>query len=177
LNRLVENLLDMTRLESGLIKPRVDWCDVRDLINAAVAETSAELAHYTLDITAPPGMLLIKIDFALMEQVLTNLLINAALYTPEGSTIQIKASSERGHCVIEVADNGPGLPPDALERIFDKFFRVPGSKTGGTGLGLSIARGFVQAHNGTIAAENRAGGGLKFVVRIPLEEVPGSGAG
>ncbi len=172
LNRLVENLLDMTRLESGLIRPRLEWCDVRDLINSAVAKTAAELSGFTVAVDTPADILLIRIDFALMEQVLTNLLLNASFYTPPGSEIQVRASGDGTECEIAVADNGPGLPGDVLEKVFDKFFRVPGSRTGGTGLGLSIARGFVEAHRGTIRAENRPGGGLKFVIRLPLEKYP-----
>ena len=172
LNRLVENLLDMTRLESGLIRPKLDWCDVRDLINSAVAKTAAELSGYRLTIDTPAEILLLRIDFGLMEQVLTNLLVNASFYTPAGSEILVRATADGNECEITVADNGPGLPADALEKVFDKFFRVPGSKTGGTGLGLSIARGFVEAHRGTIRAENRSGGGLRFVIRLPLEKYP-----
>jgi two-component system, OmpR family, sensor histidine kinase KdpD len=168
LNRLVENLLDMTRLESGLFAPKKDWCDVRDLFNSAIAKTSRELKACRVTIEVPSEIPLIKLDFALMEQVLTNLLINASLYTPRGSEITLKASTGAGECILEVSDNGPGLPSDALERIFDKFFRVPGSKTGGTGLGLSIARGFVEAQKGSIRAENRPGGGLSFIIRLPL---------
>jgi two-component system sensor histidine kinase KdpD len=172
LNRLVENLLDMTRLESGLIRPKLEWCDVRDLINSAVAKTAAELSGFRVGIDTPGDILLIRIDFALMEQVLTNLLLNASFYTPAGSEILVRAAGDGNECEITVADNGPGLPPDALEKVFDKFFRVPGSRTGGTGLGLSIARGFVEAHRGTIKAENRPGGGLRFVIRLPLEKYP-----
>jgi len=123
-------------------------------------------------IDTPSDILLVRIDFALMEQVLTNLLLNASLYTPAGSEIRVHASGDGNECEISIADNGPGLPPDVLEKVFDKFFRVPGSKTGGTGLGLSIARGFVEAHRGTIRAENRPGGGLRFVIRLPLEKYP-----
>jgi two-component system sensor histidine kinase KdpD len=162
----------MTRLESGLIRPKLEWCDVRDLINSAVAKTASELSGFRLVIDTPSDILLIKIDFALIEQVLTNLLLNASFYTPPGSEIFVRARAEGAECEITVADSGPGLPANALEKVFDKFFRVPGSKTGGTGLGLSIARGFVDAHRGTIKAENRAGGGLRFVIRLPLEKSP-----
>ncbi|HTR99352.1 MAG TPA: sensor histidine kinase KdpD [Bacteroidota bacterium] len=172
LNRLVENLLDMTRLESGLIRPKLDWCDLADLVNSALSRTKQELAGFRLEVNIPADIVLLKIDFALMEQVLTNLLLNASLYTPAGSTIGIRAGSEGNECVIEVEDNGPGLPPEVLEKVFDKFFRAPGSRTGGTGLGLSIARGFVEAHRGTIRAENRPAGGLKFIIRLPLERYP-----
>ncbi len=169
LNRLIENLLDITRLESGLIQPQRDWCDVRDLINAAVKKLNAELASHNLSVSVAPDMPLIKIDFGLMEQVIANLLHNATAYTPAGSTIQICASAQDGNGVITIADNGPGLPAEALGRVFEKFYRVRSAKAGGLGLGLSIARGFVEAHKGTIAVENRAEGGAQFTIRLPLE--------
>jgi two-component system sensor histidine kinase KdpD len=169
LNRLIENLLDMTRLESGLLQPQRDWCDVRDLINAAVKKLNAELAGHTLSVSVSPDMPLLKIDFGLMEQALANLLHNAAVYAPAGSAIQVCASVQDGNGVITIADNGPGLPVEALPRVFEKFYRVRGTHAGGLGLGLSIVRGFVEAHKGTITVENRAAGGAQFTIRLPLE--------
>ncbi|MGH7455317.1 MAG: GAF domain-containing sensor histidine kinase, partial [bacterium] len=169
LNRLIENLLDMTRLESGLIQPKRDWCDVHDLINTAVKKLGAELTGHSLSVSVSPDMPLLKIDFGLMEQALANLLHNAAVYTPAGSTIQICALAQDENGVITIADNGPGLPAEALSRVFEKFYRVRSAKAGGLGLGLSIARGFVEAHKGTIAVENRAEGGAQFTIRLPLE--------
>lgn len=146
LNRLIENLLDMTRLESGLIQPKRDWCDVHDLINTAVKKLGAELAGHSLSVNVSPDMPLLKIDFGLMEQALANLLHNAAVYTPAGSTIQICALAQDGNGVITIADNGPGLPAEALSRIFEKFYRVRGAKAGGLGLGLSILRAALSKH-------------------------------
>jgi two-component system sensor histidine kinase KdpD len=111
---------------------------------------------------------LVKMDFGLMEQALSNLLYNAAVYTPSGTSILVDANVEGGDCVISVADNGPGLTQDVLPKVFDKFYRAPGAKTGGTGLGLPIVKGFVEAHGGTISARNRSAGGSEFVIRIPL---------
>jgi two-component system sensor histidine kinase KdpD len=102
-----------------------------------------------------------------MEQVLSNLLNNAADYTPPGTAISIGAEVTEGEWTMSVADDGPGFPKEALGKVFDKFFRVEGSKTGGTGLGLAIARGFVEAHGGTIGVENRPGGGARFTIRLP----------
>jgi two-component system sensor histidine kinase KdpD len=172
MNRLVENLLDMTRLESGLIRPKLDWCDVGDLIRTAARKMEKELSGHTLRIDAAPELPLVKIDFALMEQVMTNLLLNAAVYTPAGSEILIGAGREGDECVITVSDRGPGFQPGELDKIFEKFYRLPGSRAGGTGLGLSIARGFVEAHKGTIVAENHAGGGARFVIRLPIDVQP-----
>jgi two-component system sensor histidine kinase KdpD len=105
----------------------------------------------------------------LIEQVCTNLLHNASLYTPPGTVIAIDASIYENELLLTIHDNGPGFPADAQKRIFDKFYRVPGTRTGGTGLGLSIVRGFVEAHKGTITASNKPSGGAQFVIRIPVE--------
>jgi two-component system sensor histidine kinase KdpD len=175
LNRLVENLLDMTRLESGLIQPKLDWCDMNDLINTTTRKLGKELEHHRMEVDVSPEVDLLKMDFALMEQVLTNLLLNASHYTPAGSEIKIGCTRDGNQCVITVADNGPGLPPGSEEKIFEKFYRLPGAQAGGTGLGLSIAKGFVEAHKGTIKAERREGGGTRFTIRIPLQSLPAQG--
>lgn len=171
LNRLIDNLLDMTRLESGRIKPAIDWCDLNDLINTALQKLGTELSKHKIDVEVSPDMPLVRLDFVLMEQVITNLLYNASLYTQPDSSIRIQAFINGQECVIVISDNGPGFPPGAIPRIFEKFYRVPGSKAGGTGLGLSIAQGFVSAHNGTIKVENREGGGAKFTVELPMQSV------
>jgi two-component system sensor histidine kinase KdpD len=169
LNRLIENLLDMARLESGRLTPTFDWCDVNDLVNTAVRKLSHELSSHVVAIDVPSDMPLVKMDFALMEQVITNLLHNACLYTPAGSTVQIRTFVEDQKCVIAISDNGSGFPKEVLPRVFDKFYRVPGSVAGGTGLGLSIVRGFVEAHKGTIQVDNRESGGARFTIRVPLQ--------
>lgn len=173
LDRIVQNLLDMTRIESGIISPRLDWCDIRDLINSTVRKMHEELALHTLSIAIPQEMPLVKLDFGLMEQTLTNLLHNASIYTPDRSSIWITARLDGEVCEITVEDDGPGLPGDAVKRVFEKFYRVPGTRTGGTGLGLSIAKGFVQAHDGTLTAEHRTGGGARFVLRLPVNGTSG----
>ncbi|MFZ4620621.1 MAG: ATP-binding protein [Bacteroidota bacterium] len=169
LNRLVENLLDMTRLESGQLAPRLDWCDVNDLFRTSAQKIKKELSGHSVSIVVPESMPLIRLDFGLMEQVLVNLLYNASLYTPAGSTISVSARMEEKHCLVTVSDNGPGFPKDALQHLFNKFYRVPGSRTGGTGLGLSIVKGYVEAHKGTIIAANRSAGGAEFIITIPTE--------
>jgi two-component system, OmpR family, sensor histidine kinase KdpD len=175
LNRLIGNLLDMTRLETGRLAPALDWCEVRDIVKSAADKLARELSGHTLAIDVPAGIPLVKVDFGLIEQVLVNLLHNASTYTPAGSTIWVRARAEGKECVIVVSDNGPGLPKEALTRLFEKFYRVPGTRAGGSGLGLSIARGFVEAHGGTISAGNREGGGAEFTIRLPLEERKTSG--
>ena len=177
LNRLVENLLDMTRLESGLIKPKLDWCDVRDVVNAAVQKVSEEIGAHSIHVDIPEDFPLLKLDFGLMEQALVNLLYNAILYTPSDTTIHIHVHSSDERVFMNVEDNGPGFPKDSLKKLFDKFYRVPGSKTGGTGLGLSIAKGFVEAQKGIITAENRQEGGARFSIQLPLSAEPVSPTG
>jgi two-component system sensor histidine kinase KdpD len=170
LNRMVSNLLDMTRLESGHVKPRLDWCDVADLIHVALKDTEKDLAQHKVRVEIAPGLPLVRTDFVLMQQALANLLLNAAFHTPPGTSVQISATQEGNALVLIVADTGPGLPPDAITRIFDKFYRAPSAPAGGTGLGLSIVKGFVEAQSGQISAENRPGGGALFTIRLPLTE-------
>lgn len=172
LNRLVDNLLDMTRLESGKLKLNLEWCDVSDLINVSLTQVEKDLADHQVIVEVAPDLPLVKIDYVLMEQVLVNLLHNAAMYTPPGTRVRVMAQAEGANLLIIVADRGPGLPAEASNRVFDKFYRAPGAASGGTGLGLSISKGLVEAHGGTITAENRANGGARFTIRLPLVTPP-----
>ncbi len=169
LNHLVGNLLDMTRLESGQLRLSLDWCDVRDIMNTALNILKKELAQYPVTVDVPDDVPLIKLDFVLIEQAVVNLLHNASLYTPPGTSVLISAQVQKNELSIIIEDNGPGFPIDAQNKLFDKFYRVPGTATGGTGLGLSIARGFVEAHGGAITAENKTEGGARFIIRIPVD--------
>ena len=169
LNRLIENLLNMSRLESGRITPLLDWCDIHDLINKVVENLKDELSPFSLHIVIPEDMPFVKIDFGLMEQVLYNLLYNATQYASGSANIRIKAFFDNGFLTLQVMDRGPGFQRNELPLIFNKFYRVEGTKAGGTGLGLSIAKGFVEAHKGTIVVENRQNGGAKFTIKIPTE--------
>jgi K+-sensing histidine kinase KdpD len=169
LNRLIENLLNMSRLESGHISIRLDWYDINDLINKVTEDLKDELSSFILKVNIPEEMPLIKIDFGLMEQVLYNLLFNSTQYAPEGSTIELNAVYNKGEMIIEVVDEGPGFPKNELSNVFRKFFRIHGSKTGGLGLGLSITKGFVEAHNGSVTVDNHSAGGARFSIRIPME--------
>ena len=172
LNRLVANLLDMSRLESGMIQPKMDWCDIHDLINAAVKGLDRELSRHSVIVNVQDEMPLVKLDFGLVEQALTNLVHNAAVHTPEGSSITINAKVEERQCVFVVADSGPGLAKDDLPKVFEKFYRAEGMKSGGSGLGLTIAKGFAEAHKGTLTARNRDSGGAEFTLKIPLTAEP-----
>ncbi|HUD46505.1 MAG TPA: sensor histidine kinase KdpD [Candidatus Baltobacteraceae bacterium] len=172
LNRLVSNLLDMTRLESGNVKPRLEWCDMSDLINVAVRRNERELSKHQITLSVPRPLPLVKADFVLIEQVLNNLLLNAAAYTPAGTPVEVRASVINGEMVIVVADRGPGLPAESLAHVFEKFYRVPGAPAGGTGLGLSIVKGLVEAHSGRVEVQNRPGGGAEFSIYLPIISSP-----
>ena len=172
LNRLVGNLLDMTRLESGHVKAKLDWCDLADLVQVTLKEIERDLAQHPLTVEIAAGLPLARMDFVLMQQALTNLLLNAAVHTPPGTPIQVSAKAHHDLLVLTVADQGPGLAPDALPFIFDKFYRAPTAPAGGTGLGLTIVKGFVEAQGGAVQAGNRPGGGAVFTVRWPLAKPP-----
>lgn len=172
LNRLVENLLDMSRLESGRLQLKRDWCDVGDIIGVAVKRIDDCIETHPIEITIPADLPLIQVDFVLIEQVLVNLLDNACHYTPDGTEISIRAQAHDHQVEIFVSDNGPGIQPQLRERIFEKFFRVPGTATGGTGLGLSISRGLIEAHGGTLTLADQTGAGTQFVIRLPAGSPP-----
>ena len=169
LNRLIENLLNMSRLESGHITPRPDWCDVHDLANNVAETLKSELKPYKLSTVIPADMPLVMIDFGLIEQVLHNLILNATQIAPAGSVIRLKIFYDNGFLNIQLMDRGPGFNPSELNFVFDKFYRGKDAKAGGTGLGLSIVKGFVAAQEGTIIAENRVNGGANFILKIPVK--------
>lgn len=171
LNRLVGNILDITRVESGQMKPKMDWCDVGDLVHVTVKQLQKELAGHPVKI-ALPELPLVQMDFVLMEQALTNLLLNAAFHTRPGTPIQVSARIQDDELVLTVADKGPGIPAEALDRVFEKFYRAPGAAAGGTGLGLSIVKGFVEAQNGRVRVINQPDGGVAFSLYLPLEKAP-----
>ena len=170
LNRLVENLLNMSRLESGRITPHPDWCDAHDLVNSVSESLQNELESFTFKIDIPDDLPLIYVDFGLMEQVLHNLILNATQHSTKGSIIELKMHINDETLVVKVIDQGSGFPEDELSSVFDKFYRGKDAKAGGTGLGLSIVKGFVEAHNGSVSAGNGVNGGAVFTVKIPKKE-------
>jgi two-component system sensor histidine kinase KdpD len=172
LNRVVQSLLSAARIQSGHVKPALDWCDVSDLVQSAVRDAGDLLDGHVIDKHVANGLPLVRADFLLMEQALGNLLANAAAHTPKGTRIEIAANVEANKLVLEVADQGPGLPSDAPERVFDLFYRAPDAKPGGAGLGLAIVKGFVEAQGGSVRAGNRPGGGAVFGIILPLREAP-----
>ncbi len=173
LNYQVENLLNMSRLESGYIQPKLDWCDVKELAYTVCNRLSDEFNYHKLVIVAEDNLPLFKLDYGLMEQILYNLIYNAAQYTPKGAQIKVEVNYEvdadyESHidlikrCVITISDDGYGFPESEIEKAFDKFYRLQNSKTGGTGLGLSIVKGFVEAQHGIITLHNAETGGAVF---------------
>lgn len=169
LNRLVENLLDMTRLESGQMKLKLDWYEITDLVESVLKRLNNELINHIVKTDVQENIPLFKFDFGLLEQALINVMHNSLIYTPEKSTIKISVKEEKNICIIEISDNGPGFAEETLGKLFEKFYRIPGTKTGGTGLGLSIAKGFIEAHSGSITAKNRKEGGAVFIIKIPMQ--------
>jgi len=167
LNRQVENLLNMSRLESGFIQPKKDWHDIHEMAFSILHQLEEPLFLRKAEVAISESFPPVRLDYGLMEQVLYNLLLNAALYTPEGSRIRISAECCDELLVIIVEDDGPGFPEEEIDKVFDKFYRLKDSRIGGSGLGLSIVKGFVEAHNGTIALSNRPSGGARFLISLP----------
>ncbi len=176
LNRFVGNLLDMTRLESGALKLKMVPCDVQDLFGCALAALEPQLGARKIEVSVPSGLTLVRMDMVLMTQVVVNLIDNALKYTPRASSIELAAGVAERKLTLTVADRGPGIPENDLMRVFDKFYRLPIPEgAGGTGLGLSICKGIVEAHGGSIRAENREGGGLRLIVNLPLHNAADEG--
>ena len=186
LNSQLENLLNTSRLESGFIKPNFEWCDVNELIYNILDKSKNRLSGHNIHIEIEDNLPLVKLDYGLMEQVLGNLITNAANYTPSGTAIDIRAGLIKEHersmdaddfenntpkdqyiLNIDISDNGNGIPDEEIGAIFNKFYRVKNTKTGGTGLGLFIAKGFVEAQGGTIEVVNKPDKGALFNIKLP----------
>jgi two-component system sensor histidine kinase KdpD len=169
LQRLVENLLDMNRIESGTMMIKPEWCDMQEIAASALHIASGELKNHKVKVQIHTAHMLYRIDPLLIEQALANLLINAAHYTPQNSQIVLDIQQENQSLMISVQDNGPGIPAEYISSIFDKFYRVPGSRAGGSGLGLSIVKGFAEAHGGSISAmNNQKENGLIIQLILPV---------
>jgi two-component system sensor histidine kinase KdpD len=170
LDRLVRNLLDMTRLEAGAMKLRKELQPLEEVVGAALERMADRLRGREVRTDVPRDMPLVPFDSALIEQVLLNLLENATKYSPAGSPIELRARVRDGVAEVEVSDRGPGVDADDVERVFEKFYRVREGEGGGVGLGLTICRGIVVAHGGKMWVEGREGGGASFRFTLPLEE-------
>jgi two-component system sensor histidine kinase KdpD len=168
LERLVNNLLEMSRLQAGEIKLLKEWEPLEEVIGTALAQLEPHLKDHPVAIDLPPDLPLVQMDPMLMERVFTNLLENAMKYTPAATTIHIAAQVEGDHLRVKVADRGPGLPLGEEERVFDKFYQAARGPLRGAGLGLTICRSIVEAHGGKIWAANRPAGGAVFIFTLPL---------
>jgi two-component system sensor histidine kinase KdpD len=169
LDRLVRNLLEMARLEAGELRIRKEPQPVEEVIGAALNHLEERLRGRELDVRIPEDLPLVAFDPVLVEQVIINVVENAAKYTPPESPIEVAAIASGGEVTIEIADRGPGIPADHRDRVFEKFFRLRDGEGGGVGLGLTICRAIVNAHGGRIWVSERSGGGASFRFTLPLE--------
>lgn len=172
LNRVVQNLLGAARLQSGYLTPKLDWCDITELVHLSVRGLERQLEGRPLILDLPKDLPMIRADFVLLEQALNNLILNAAIHTPAGTPVELRARIADKKLILSVADRGPGLSLGELDRVFDLFHRGPEAKPGGTGLGLPIVKGFVEAQGGRVTAANRAGGGAEFSIWFSVPEAP-----
>jgi two-component system sensor histidine kinase KdpD len=175
LSRLVENLLSMTRIEAGSVKVNAQWQHIEEVIGTALSRLSRQLTEHPITTTIASDIPLVSFDGLLLEQVLVNLIDNAAQYSPPGTPIDISAWHDNSAVFVQVADRGPGLVAEEVERVFEKFYRGPqatAATSRGAGLGLAICRAIMQAHGGRIWAENRAGRGACFSCSLPLAASP-----
>lgn len=167
LNQQVENLLNMSRLESGFIKPKMDWTDINEVVYEVLKRVEENRITQKISVNINPGIPLFRLDKGMLEQVLYNLLNNATQYTGPDSTVYITVLGHIGVLEIIIEDNGPGFPENEIKKVFDKFYRLHHTKTGGTGLGLSIVKGFTEAMGGTVTLKNAPMGGARFTIVIP----------
>ena len=172
LNRLVQDLLEMTRLESGTLQLRRDWHPLEEVVGAALGRLAKSLGTRRVTVSIPPDLPLVAIDDVLIEQVFVNLLDNAVKYTSPDSAIRIIVTATDRSVTAEVADHGPGLPKGQETRVFEKFYRAASDGRRGAGLGLAICRGVVLAHGGRIWAHNLPEGGVAFLFTLPLTDPP-----
>ncbi|MDB5199794.1 MAG: histidine kinase [Chitinophagaceae bacterium] len=169
LNQQVENLLSMSRLESGFLQPKKDWCDIIEVVYDAVKRIEENNISQKITINVNPDIPFCKLDKAMMEQIIYNLVNNAVQYTKEDNRIDIIAHCHADVLELIVEDNGKGFPEDEISNVFNKFYRLRNTKTGGTGLGLSIVKGFTEALGGTVYLQNLKTGGARFTIHIPVQ--------
>ncbi|MBL8994069.1 MAG: two-component sensor histidine kinase, partial [Spirochaetia bacterium] len=167
LRRVIENMLDMTRLESGRFQTSPTGCDIRDVISAAERECADLLTDHPFEVVIPENIAEVRAEPVFLEHALSNLIANAAIHTPGGGKITVSVSSENRKVTVSVRDEGPGIPLHLQPKIFDKFFRGPDTKPGGTGLGLSTVKGLVESFGGTVGVVNNPGLGTTFSIVLP----------
>lgn len=171
LQRLVENLLDMTRLESGMLKSKAMSCGIEDLLGSVLRKMAVEVPGRKIDVSIAKNVTDVTCDPVLVEQALANILHNALVYSPESTAVEIIVDKDGEYLRIDIKDHGHGLPKDNPDQIFEKFYRAHPEKTGGIGLGLSIARRLIELQKGKLTAKNHEGGGALFSVYLPLEVI------
>jgi two-component system sensor histidine kinase KdpD len=171
LNRLVENLLNMSRLETGRLRLNKTWCDINDIFVTVKSQLKNELSMHDVRFDIEDDFPFIKVDEGLFIQAISNIALNSAQYCPPGTSIIFKAHSLSNGATIHIDDTGTGFPSDAIPKLFDKFYRVPGTISAGTGLGLSIAKGFIDAHGGIISAINNCDGGARISITLPSTDL------
>jgi two-component system sensor histidine kinase KdpD len=169
LNQQVENLLSMSRLESGFLRPKKDWCDIIEVIYDVIKRIEENNVQQKITININPDIPVFKLDKAMLEQIIYNLVNNAIQYTTDHNEINIIAHGYGGLLELIIEDNGKGFPIEEIDNVFNKFYRLKNTKTGGTGLGLSIVKGFTEALGGNVSLENLKTGGAKFTVAIPAQ--------
>ncbi|MCF8276462.1 MAG: DUF4118 domain-containing protein [Flavobacteriales bacterium] len=169
LNSQVGNLLDMSRLEAGVLQPKNDWCDLNELVHKVVVDIRATWPERTVQFESNDDLSLFKTDHGLVAQTVHNLLQNAVQHTPPTATMKIEAHGTSEGFSIVIIDNGPGFPEEHIISAFDKFYRLPEAASGGIGLGLSIVKGFVEVLGGSVKLENVPTGGARFTIGIPAE--------
>jgi two-component system sensor histidine kinase KdpD len=175
LNRFVSNLLDITQLEAGRLTLNRSWMELEDVLGSSLARVHGLIRNHQLETHIQPNLPLLRMDFVLMQQVLVNLLDNAAKYSPPSSKIAVHVRRAEERVLVEIADEGVGIPEKEREKVFDKFYRVMAGdrRVAGTGLGLSICRGIVEAHGGQIRALAGPGGkGTTMQIELPMEPQP-----
>ena len=177
LTRLVQNLLEMARIEAGELKLSKRWEAVSEIFNNVMVRCATSLRNHRVTLEPEDSQLMVRADSRLIAEALVNLVENAAKYSPPGTEISISARPENGELIVAVKDQGVGIAPDEVNRVFDKFYRgvhLPGKQTSGTGMGLSIAKGIIEAHGGRIWVESRFGHGATFSFALPLESTQGA---
>lgn len=169
LNRVIENLLDMSRLGSGALALHFEWHDLNDLIGVVLQRMAKLLSKHKVTTRLVDGVPLARMDFRLMEHAISNILLNAATYSPEGTEIHVTLEQVQGNFRLSIEDEGPGIPTESVPHLFEKFYRVPGSPTGGVGLGLSIVKGIIELHKGTVRVDPKTNRGAKFIIQLKAE--------
>jgi two-component system sensor histidine kinase KdpD len=169
LARLVDDLLDLSKIEARAVEPRADWCDLRDVVASAAAQVVDGSA---LEFGLPPDLPLVRADAAQLERVFSNLIENAIKFSPSGAPVRITGGTSGGRVTVRVIDTGRGIPPQHRARVFEPFFRGRGATDPGSGLGLAICRGFVEANGGKISLQTGTDRGTSFAVTFPVPRQP-----